>query len=161
MVLRGTKHNGRSAWMPPWYRAGKPFVNSWRRHFIDAPHVGHVSTHRHGMGPVSIQTDGHPSGLHRGQGVAGPCRQAPDRVRAVLLSLDGVAGGPLSAAAGVCRRPGGRTCGVEPIIDLDIDDTTCGRSGKHAAYAGYFKDASVSNTLQQAGSALRIFARSK
>lgn len=41
------------------------------------------------------------------------------------------------------RRGGG---GGE--IDLDIDDTTCSRCGKHVAYAGYFKDASVSNTLR-------------
>jgi len=33
-------------------------------------------------------------------------------------------------------------------IDLNIDDTTCGRCGRHVAWAGYFKDASVSNTLQ-------------
>jgi DDE superfamily endonuclease len=31
-------------------------------------------------------------------------------------------------------------------IDLLIDDTTAGRSGEHVALAGYFKDASVSNT---------------
>jgi hypothetical protein len=34
------------------------------------------------------------------------------------------------------------------VIDLDIDDTTCGRCGKHVAFAGYFKDASISNTLK-------------
>lgn len=39
-------------------------------------------------------------------------------------------------------------CAVEPQIDLVIDDTTCGRSGKHVAFAGYFKDASISNTAQ-------------
>src|ERR1035441_3723652 len=33
-------------------------------------------------------------------------------------------------------------------IDLNIDDTTCGRCGKHVAWAGYFKDASISNTLK-------------
>ncbi len=33
-------------------------------------------------------------------------------------------------------------------VDLDIDDTTCSRFGKHVAYAGYFKDASASNTLR-------------
>lgn len=33
-------------------------------------------------------------------------------------------------------------------IDLDIDDTTCARCGKHVAWAGYFKDASVSNTTR-------------
>jgi hypothetical protein len=33
-------------------------------------------------------------------------------------------------------------------IDLNIDDTTCGRCGRHVAWAGYFKDASVSNTLK-------------
>ncbi len=31
-------------------------------------------------------------------------------------------------------------------IDLLIDDTTAGRCGEHVAWAGYFKDASVSNT---------------
>lgn len=35
---------------------------------------------------------------------------------------------------------------AEAVADLNIDDTTCGRSGKHVALAGYFKDASVSNT---------------
>lgn len=39
--------------------------------------------------------------------------------------------------------------GVEQVIDLNIDDTTCGRCGKHVAFAGYFKDASVSNTLKR------------
>ena len=39
-------------------------------------------------------------------------------------------------------------CGVGSTIDLDIDDTTCGRCGKHVAWAGYFKDASISNTMQ-------------
>jgi len=38
---------------------------------------------------------------------------------------------------------------VESVIDLAIDDTTCGRCGKHVAYAGYFKDASVGNTLKK------------
>jgi hypothetical protein len=33
-------------------------------------------------------------------------------------------------------------------IDLDIDDTTASRCGRHVAWAGYFKDASVSNTLK-------------
>ena len=37
---------------------------------------------------------------------------------------------------------------TEAVIDLAIDDTTCGRCGKHVAYAGYFKDASVGNTLK-------------
>lgn len=39
-------------------------------------------------------------------------------------------------------------CAVSTEIDLNIDDTTCGRCGKHVAWAGYFKDASVSNTLK-------------
>lgn len=38
---------------------------------------------------------------------------------------------------------------TETVIDLAIDDTTCGRCGKHVAYAGYFKDASVGNTLKK------------
>jgi DDE superfamily endonuclease/Archaeal putative transposase ISC1217 len=37
---------------------------------------------------------------------------------------------------------------ISPEIDLNIDDTTCGRSGRHVAWAGYFKDASISNTLE-------------
>jgi hypothetical protein len=41
-----------------------------------------------------------------------------------------------------------RDCGDDDdgTIDLLIDDTTAGRNGKHVACAGYFKDASVSNT---------------
>jgi hypothetical protein len=38
--------------------------------------------------------------------------------------------------------------GMERVIDLNLDETTCGRCGKHVAFAGYFKDASVSNTLK-------------
>jgi len=41
-----------------------------------------------------------------------------------------------------------RSYGVEAVIDLKIDDTTCGRCGKHVAFAGYFKDASASNVLK-------------
>lgn len=37
---------------------------------------------------------------------------------------------------------------MHSAIDLNIDDTTCGRCGRHVAWAGYFKDASVGNTLQ-------------
>jgi hypothetical protein len=29
------------------------------------------------------------------------------------------------------------------VVDLNIDDTTCGRRGKHVAFAGWFKDASA------------------
>jgi hypothetical protein len=39
-------------------------------------------------------------------------------------------------------------CAIGSQIDLDIDDTTCARCGKHVALAGYFKDASASNTLK-------------
>jgi DDE superfamily endonuclease len=39
-------------------------------------------------------------------------------------------------------------CAIGSEIDLNIDDTTAGRCGKHVAWAGYFKDASVSNTLK-------------
>ena len=38
--------------------------------------------------------------------------------------------------------------GAGAPIELIFDGTTCGRSGKHVAYAGYFKDASVNNTLK-------------
>ena len=37
--------------------------------------------------------------------------------------------------------------GVGTEIDLNIDDTTCSRCGKHVAWAGYFKDVSASHTL--------------
>lgn len=32
---------------------------------------------------------------------------------------------------------------LEDTLDLNIDDTTCGRRGKHVAFAGWFKDASA------------------
>lgn len=38
-----------------------------------------------------------------------------------------------------------QACGLRQVIDLCPDDTTCGRYGKHVAFAGYFKDASASN----------------
>ena len=38
-------------------------------------------------------------------------------------------------------------CAVSAEINLNIDDTTASRCGKHVAWAGYFKDASASNTL--------------
>jgi len=41
-----------------------------------------------------------------------------------------------------------KTHATEAVIDLAIDDTTCGRCGKQVAYAGYFKDASAGNTLK-------------
>jgi hypothetical protein len=39
-------------------------------------------------------------------------------------------------------------CAMGLEVDLDIDDTTCSRCGKHVAWAGYFKDASISNTTR-------------
>lgn len=36
-----------------------------------------------------------------------------------------------------------------PPVSLNIDDTTCGRYGKHVAFAGYFKDASASNVMRK------------
>jgi len=45
------------------------------------------------------------------------------------------------------RAIGNHARGKPCAIDLDIDDTTCSRCGKHVAFAGYFKDASASNTL--------------
>jgi hypothetical protein len=38
-----------------------------------------------------------------------------------------------------------KACGLPLVIDWCFDDTTCGRYGKHVAYARYFKDASASN----------------
>jgi hypothetical protein len=38
--------------------------------------------------------------------------------------------------------------GSERTVELVFDGTTCGRTGRQVAYAGYFKDASVGNTLQ-------------
>ncbi len=38
--------------------------------------------------------------------------------------------------------------GQDVPVELIFDGTTCGRNGKHVAYAGYFKDASISNTLK-------------
>ena len=34
-------------------------------------------------------------------------------------------------------------------MDLNIDDTTCGRYGGHVAFAGYFKDSSACNVLKK------------
>jgi hypothetical protein len=51
---------------------------------------------------------------------------------------------PLIDRCAVSTEAEGKPC----AIDLNIDDTTCGRCGKHVAWAGYFKDASVSNTLK-------------
>lgn len=39
--------------------------------------------------------------------------------------------------------------GAPAPLSLNIDDTTCGRYGKHVAYAGYFKDASASNVMRR------------
>src|SRR3990172_462915 len=39
-------------------------------------------------------------------------------------------------------------CAVSTEIDLNLDDTTASRCGRHVAWAGYFKDASISNPLR-------------
>jgi hypothetical protein len=51
---------------------------------------------------------------------------------------------PLIDRCAIAGDAQGRPC----AIDLNIDDTTCSRCGKHVAWAGYFKDASISNTLK-------------
>jgi len=63
----------------------------------------------------------------------------PDLSRLLLLRVIV----PLIDRCGISPAAEGEPC----VIDLDIDDTTCGRCGKHVAWAGYFKDASASNTL--------------
>lgn len=55
-----------------------------------------------------------------------------------------------SIVAGQCCGTVGTGYATEAVIDLAIEDTTCGRCGKHVANAGYFKDASVTNTLKTA-----------
>lgn len=37
----------------------------------------------------------------------------------------------------------------QPVVDLNIDDTTAGRYGKHVAHAGWFKDASATGPATQ------------
>lgn len=37
----------------------------------------------------------------------------------------------------------------QAIIDLNVDDTTASRRGKHVAFAGYYRDASAGNTLKK------------
>ncbi len=37
----------------------------------------------------------------------------------------------------------------KPVVDLNIDDTTAGRYGKHVAHAGWFKDASATGPATQ------------
>ena len=44
---------------------------------------------------------------------------------------------------------GGGGGGPADYVDVAFDDTTCGRTGRHVAYAGYFKDASASNVLKK------------
>jgi hypothetical protein len=39
-------------------------------------------------------------------------------------------------------------CTGQKTLDLNFDDTTAARCGRHVAYAGYFKDASASNVLR-------------
>jgi len=39
-------------------------------------------------------------------------------------------------------------CAPGAQVELKIDDSTCARHGRHVAFAGYFKDASASNTLK-------------
>ncbi|MHC4430179.1 MAG: IS701 family transposase [Planctomycetota bacterium] len=39
--------------------------------------------------------------------------------------------------------------GAGAPVELIFDETTCDRTGRHVAYAGYFKDASVTNTLKR------------
>jgi hypothetical protein len=46
---------------------------------------------------------------------------------------------PLLAASGASDPQGGK-----PVADLNLDDTTAARCGKHVAHAGWFKDASAS-----------------
>jgi len=47
--------------------------------------------------------------------------------------------GPMILESGLTDARTGR-----PVADLNIDDTTAGRYGKHVAHAGWFKDASAS-----------------
>jgi hypothetical protein len=37
----------------------------------------------------------------------------------------------------------------KPVVDLNVDDTTAGRYGKHVAHAGWFKDASATGPATQ------------
>jgi len=46
--------------------------------------------------------------------------------------------GPLILEAGLLDATSG-----QPVADLNLDDTTAGRYGKHVAHAGWFKDASA------------------
>ena len=47
--------------------------------------------------------------------------------------------GPMILESGQCDAATGK-----PVADLNIDDTTAGRYGRHVAHAGWFKDASAS-----------------
>ena len=52
--------------------------------------------------------------------------------------------GPMILESGCCDAATGK-----PIADLNIDDTTAGRYGKHVAHAGWFKDASATGPATQ------------
>jgi len=60
-------------------------------------------------------------------------------LEALSLRLIGQVVYPLLAASGVSDPKTGR-----PVADLNLDDTTAARCGKHVAHAGWFKDASAS-----------------
>jgi hypothetical protein len=66
-------------------------------------------------------------------------RWSVDEVSALLLQR---------VVAPLVRSHGDGPSGVPGVIDLLIDGTTAGRCGRHVAFAGYFKDASASNTLR-------------
>jgi len=51
---------------------------------------------------------------------------------------------PMIIESGVLATPGS-----SPVVDLNIDDTTAGRYGKHVAHAGWFKDASATGLATQ------------
>jgi len=60
-------------------------------------------------------------------------------LEALCLRLIAEVVSPLVAASGVTDPRTGQT-----VADLNLDDTTAGRCGKHVAHAGWFKDASAS-----------------
>jgi hypothetical protein len=62
-------------------------------------------------------------------------------------SVDGVSKLLLQRIVAPLLDDEGADGGTE-AIELVFDGTTCGRTGRHVAYAGYFKDASVGNALK-------------
>ncbi len=129
---------------PLWLRPGKPSVKRWHRR----------SPNRRRSPSFTLPPDGvcrsKPTVAKRGGRsvtAARPRGQALDSLRAFLRPGGLAAGRGLAVALTAWSRADPDEA-VEKVIDLNIHDTTMRARRRHVAYAGYFKDALVGNTLE-------------